>query len=254
MKKDIPKIIHYCWFGGNPLPSKAKKCIESWKEYFPEYEIKEWNESNFDFKSVPYARDAYESRKFAFVSDYARFWILYNFGGIYFDTDVKVIKSFDDILARGPFMGRELTIEEADRIGTIGVNAGLGLGCYSHHPFYKEMVELYNSLDFKNKDNESQPKTVVEYVSEKLMEVGLKNTGAIQIIEDIYIYPSDYFCPISPVDMKMRKTGNTHSIHEFSASWIPPKRRKILRFGKKYPRIMRVLLVIKHFFDGTRPL
>ena len=103
----IPKIIHYCWFGRNPLPESAIKCINSWKKFFPDYEIKEWNEDNFDVNIIPYTAEAYEAKKYAFVSDYARFWILYHFGGIYFDTDVEVIKPFDDILERGPFMGRE---------------------------------------------------------------------------------------------------------------------------------------------------
>ena len=103
----IPKIIHYCWFGGNPLPKSAIKCIESWKKYLPDYEIKEWNESNFDFSKCAYAREAAEKKKWAFVSDYARFKILYQYGGLYFDTDVEVIKPLDDIIAAGPFMGAE---------------------------------------------------------------------------------------------------------------------------------------------------
>lgn len=103
----IPKIIHYCWFGGNPLPELAKKCIKSWEKYFPDYEIKEWNESNFDFNSCNYVKEAYEARKWAFVSDYARFKILYEYGGIYFDTDVEVVNSMEDILKKGAFIGRE---------------------------------------------------------------------------------------------------------------------------------------------------
>lgn len=254
MTKEIPKIIHYCWFGGNPLPKSALKCIGSWKKFFPDYEIKKWDETNFDFSANSYAKEAYDVGKYAFVSDYARFWILYNHGGVYFDTDVKVIKSFDDILKRGPFMGRELTIKESEKLGALGVNAGLGLATYPRHPFYKDMLDLYKSLSFKNKEGESEPMTVVEYVSEKLKEKGLKNIHPVQEIDDIFIYPSDYFCPLSPVDLKMRKTVNTHSIHEFSASWIPKRRRMIQRFGKKHPKIMRSLLIIKHFFDGTRPL
>lgn len=103
----IPKVIHYCWFGGNPLPNIAVKCINSWKKYFPDYEIIEWNESNFDLFSCDYCREAYDAKKWAFVSDYARFKILYEHGGVYFDTDVEVIKSMDDILQKGAFIGRE---------------------------------------------------------------------------------------------------------------------------------------------------
>ena len=109
----IPKVIHYCWFGRNPLPPLAVKCIESWKKFLPGYEIKEWNEDNFDVNIIPYIQEAYEARKYAFVSDYARFYILYHHGGIYFDTDVEVIKSIDDIIERGAFMGCE---NEAKRL------------------------------------------------------------------------------------------------------------------------------------------
>lgn len=103
----IPKIIHYCWFGRNPLPLLAVKCIESWKRYFPDYEIREWNEDNFNVNMIPYTREAYEAKKYAFVSDYARFYILYYYGGLYFDTDVEVIKPMNDIIERGAFMGCE---------------------------------------------------------------------------------------------------------------------------------------------------
>ena len=104
----IPKVIHYCWFGRNPLPESAVKCINSWRKHFPDYEIKEWNEDNFDVNIIPYTKEAYEAKKYAFVSDYARMWILYHFGGLYFDTDVEVIKPMDDIVKRGPFMGIEV--------------------------------------------------------------------------------------------------------------------------------------------------
>ena len=108
----IPKIIHYCWFGHNPLPESAIKCIESWKKFFPDYEIREWNEDNFNVDIIPYTKDAYEAKKYAFVSDYARFWILEKFGGLYFDTDVEVIKSMEDIIAEGAFLGAEIDGEK----------------------------------------------------------------------------------------------------------------------------------------------
>lgn len=103
----IPKIIHYCWFGRNPLPELAKQCIASWKRFLPDYEIREWNEDNFDVNIIPYTAEAYKQKKYAFVNDYARFWILYRYGGIYFDTDVEVIRPLDDIIAKGNFMGVE---------------------------------------------------------------------------------------------------------------------------------------------------
>ena len=122
----IPKIIHYCWFGRNPLPDSAKKCIESWRKFFPEYEIKEWNEDNFDVHLIPYVEEAYNAKKYAFVSDYARFWILYFYGGVYFDTDVEVIRPMDDILAKGGFMGStRLFFKSRFRNGICGLSSNL---------------------------------------------------------------------------------------------------------------------------------
>lgn len=137
----IPKIIHYCWFGGKPLPEEAKKCIDSWKKYLPDYEIKEWNESNFDINSIAYTAEAYEARKYAFVSDYARYKILYEHGGIYFDTDVEVIAPMDDLLAKGPFMGQEdylsaISLQNEKTISVRGINPGIGMAATPGMQFF----------------------------------------------------------------------------------------------------------------------
>lgn len=124
----IPKIIHYCWFGRNPLPGSAERCIASWRKFLPDYEIREWNEDNFDIDVSRYARQAYDAGKYAFTSDYARFWILYNYGGLYFDTDVEVIRPLDDIIARGPFMGCEHDAKSDADASDLGIAPGLGLG------------------------------------------------------------------------------------------------------------------------------
>lgn len=136
----IPKKIHYCWFGRNPLPESALKCIASWRKYLPDYEIIEWNEDNFDVNSIPYTRQAYESKKYAFVSDYARFKILYEHGGLYFDTDVEVIRPMDDIIAKGPFMGFE--INPCTERPQGAVNPGLGLGAVAQMPIYLSLIHI----------------------------------------------------------------------------------------------------------------
>jgi len=135
----IPKIIHYCWFGRNPLPASAQKCIDSWKKYFPDYEIKEWNEDNFDVNRIPYSRDAYAAKKFAFVSDYARFWILYYMGGVYFDIDVEVIHPMDDLIEKGPYMGWE----KPDMSGRYTINPGLGRGHAANHAAVQGNLEWF---------------------------------------------------------------------------------------------------------------
>lgn len=221
----IPKVIHYCWFGHNTLPKSALKCIDSWKKYFPDYEIKEWNEDNFDVDIIPYTKEAYKAKKFAFVSDYARFWILYNHGGIYFDTDVKVIKQFDDIVSRGAFMGREAgaylkNICKYQGEG-LGVNPGLGLGVNPGHPIYKELLDLYDSLSFTNKDGSLNTKTIVSYTSEILVKHGLgDDNNHLQNIEGIWIYPASVFCPMDHTrGCKLTITPQTVSIHLYDSSW-----------------------------------
>ena len=226
----IPKIIHYCWFGHNPLPELAQKCIASWKKYLPDYEIKEWNEDNFDVNIIPYTKEAYECKKYAFVSDYARFWILYKYGGLYFDTDVEVIKNMDDIIAKGPFMGCEneakagatpTQLGVAPGLG-LGVNPGLGLGVNPGLGLYNEILANYNGLHFLGKNGEMNTKTVVEYVTDILVANGLKNTSKIQLVKGVYVYPKEYFCPFG-LDGRMNITSNSCSIHHYMASWSDKK-------------------------------
>ena len=206
----IPKVIHYCWFGRNPLPPLASKCIASWKKYLPDYEIKEWNEDNFDVNIIPYTKEAYEAKKYAFVSDYARFWILYHYGGLYFDTDVEIIKPLDDIIDRGAFMGLE---------SMLNCNPGLGLGCAPNLDQYRKILDVYGMLHFRQTDGSLNLKTVVEYTSELLIKDGLTSRSGIQKIDNIYIYPPEYFCPINIITKKMHITQNTRTIHHYMGSW-----------------------------------
>lgn len=212
----IPKVIHYCWFGRNPLPASAQKCIDSWRKFLPDYEIKEWNEDNFDVNIIPYTREAYEAKKYAFVSDYARFWILYKFGGLYFDTDVEVIRSMDDIIERGPFMGIEVP---ATNGATPQVAPGLGLGVPPGLDLYKLLLDKYATLKFKNVDGSLNQKTIVAYTSEVLSELGLKSTAKIQEVAGVWIYPADYFNPLDSLTGKLKLTANTRSIHWYMNSW-----------------------------------
>lgn len=214
----IPKIIHYCWFGRNPLPPLAIKCIESWKKYLPDYEIKEWNEDNFDVDMIAYTKEAYAAKKYAFVSDYARFWILYKYGGLYFDTDVEIIKPMDEIIACGPFMGCE---DEPNDTSVANVAPGLGLGVNSGLSFYKEMLDLYSSKSFQ-KDSGINTTTVVEYTTQLLLEKGLKNINEIQLVDNIFIYPKEYFCPLNYKTRQLEITDKTLTIHHYMASWLTP--------------------------------
>lgn len=215
----IPKQIHYCWFGRNPLPESAQKCIASWRKFFPGYEIIEWNEDNFDVNSIPYTAQAYQSRKYAFVSDYARFKILYEHGGIYFDTDVEVIRPMDDIVGRGPFMGFEINPD--GEIYRGAVNPGLGIAAFRQIEFYKRILEYYSGLAFLlpgGKYNITD--AVVNITTRELVKAGLKCESGIQTVAGITVYPSDYFNPFDDATGRLNLSKNTCSIHWYSKTWI----------------------------------
>lgn len=213
----IPKIIHYCWFGGNPLPEIALKCIESWRKFFPDYEIKEWNENNFDLNCCEYVKEAYHAKKWAFVSDYARFLILYNYGGLYFDTDVEVIKDMSEIVTQGAFMGCEATDKCAPGLG-LGVNPGLGL--------YNEILEDYKKSHFLNKDGTYNYETVVDRTTKILGKHGFRESSEIQEVAEIKIYPPEYFCPMDYTTGKLNVTNNSYSIHWYDASWLDERMKR----------------------------
>ena len=238
----IPKKIHYCWFGGKPLNQLGEKCLASWKKYFPDYEIMEWNESNFDVNCCQYVREAYEAKKWAFVSDYARFKILYEQGGIYFDTDVEVIKSFDDILAKGNFMGCENEVS--------ALNPGLGLAVAPGLGLIKEILEDYEKASFLNSDGSLNLTTIVTRTTTILKRYGLQNVNKIQTVAEINIYPKEFFCPIDLTTGKIEITPNTYSIHRYAGSWESKEnlfRGRVYRFinrmfGKKVADTARKIL------------
>lgn len=233
MENVIPKVIHYCWFGRNPLPKSAKKCIASWKKFFPDYEIKEWNEDNFDVNIIPYTHDAYEAKKYAFVSDYARFWILYHYGGLYFDTDVEVIRPMDDLIEKGAFMGWETTGENAS------INPGLGLCAPKELQIYGEILENYKSqMQFYQEDGTRSAYTMIPMVSELLEKYGLTRDGSEQEVQSITIYPIDYFNPYNYLIGELNLTSNSRSIHWYSMSWYTWKQKARLFLSMYVRRVI----------------
>lgn len=209
----IPKVIHYCWFGRQPLPPLAEKCLRSWRKYLPDYEIKEWNEDNFNVGVIPYTQQAYEAGKYAYVSDYARFWILYHEGGLYFDTDVEVVKPLDDIIAQGPFMGMESDAEDGKR---PTVAPGLGLGAVAGMPAYRELMEMYATLTFPSPIQQ----TIVDHTTNLFCRHGLKAEPGMQVLEGIRLYPSEYFNPTNISTKKKHITPHTRCIHHYASSWV----------------------------------
>lgn len=214
----IPKVIHYCWFGRGPLPELAEKCISSWKRYFPDYEIKEWNEDNFNVEMSSYTAEAYRLKQYAFVSDYARIWILYNYGGIYFDTDVEVIAPFDRVLSLGPFLGREQGEDGKDS----NIAFGLGMGATPKMEFLGTLLAAYNKRHFAHWLG-TVPITIVNYVS-AIISSDRENihhtTSGIDIYKGFHIHPSPVFCPMSYYTGDTHTTSNTVSIHHYTSLWV----------------------------------
>ena len=228
----IPKTIHYCWFGRNPKPKLAKKCIKSWKKYCPDYEIIEWNEDNFDLNSAPlYVRQAYESKKWAFVTDYVRLWAMTEFGGIYMDTDVEVVKPLNQFLHHQAFSGFE-----NDRAIPTGIMA-----CEKGFALFTELLRFYDDKPFLNPDGTMNLTTNVEIITNMCLEYGLIQNGEYQVIQGFVLYPKDVFCPISWATGQLEKTKNTAAIHWFAGSWHTQEQqkrhRKMVNWIKKVNRI-----------------
>ena len=238
----IPKIIHYCWFGRGRLPRSAKKCIKSWKKFLPDYAIKVWNEDNFDVNCIQYTKEAYAAKKYAFVSDYARFKILYEHGGLYFDTDVEVIRPLDKLLENGAFMGMEedpvflenggLSARRPEDAGMI--NPGLGLAVAPGLGLYKDILDMYAGLKFIRDDGTLDTTTVVRRVTDLLLGKGMIPSRGVIDFEGVKIYPSEYFCPMSWRTQKLVVTPNTYTIHWYTASWWDARHRTLHYISNHY--------------------
>jgi mannosyltransferase OCH1-like enzyme len=230
----IPKIIHYCWFGGKPFSPLVEKCMDSWREKLPEYQIKRWDESNSPIENCRFAKQAFVAKKWAFVADYVRLYVLYNEGGIYLDTDMLVLKSFDSFLRHDCFLG----LEEPG-IASCGI-----IGAVGGHAYIAEMLELYESMSF-------DPKRLVpipQRFSEVLNAKGMTPENVLQEVHGVHIYPTDYFYPwtlgvhLKQKDFMSFVTPNSYAVHLWNASWLPAlvhlqHRRYEIAFSKAWEEI-----------------
>ena len=222
----IPKIIHYCWFGRNEKPEKIQKCIESWKIHLSDYQIIEWNEDNFDYNLLTYTKDAYNAKKYAFVSDVARVKALYEMGGIYLDTDVMVYQNFDSILKHNCVLGFEMSNYIATSF----------MACVPKHYLMKDFYKLYLDLQFYDENGNIISGTNVSKLTNMLADKGLIKNNKLQQIDDIIIYPTDYFSPYNYAWEYSSKNNKTICEHMFYVSWMS-KRQQIKKKIKKLVRL-----------------
>lgn len=222
----IPKIIHYCWFGRGEMPRLAKKCIRSWQKYCPDYELRMWNEDNFDLDRYPYAREAYGSRKFAFVTDVVRLYAMYREGGIYMDTDVELTKPLDPFLKHVAFTGFE-----DESMCVTGIMASEKGGKWA-----KDNLEYYETHHFLLPDGTIDGTPNTQTLTDYLAQAGVpRKNGFYDITDLITIYPKDYFCPLSYKNEPSTFSENTVAIHHFAGSWLSFDSR--LRM--KHPRLYK---------------
>ncbi len=235
----IPKVIHYCWFGRGQMPKLALKCIESWKKYCPDYEIKEWNEDNFDLDLYPYVREAYDARKFAFVTDVVRLYALYHEGGIYMDTDVEVIKPLDSLLAYDAVSGFESPTQ---------IPTGL-MASRDGHPLFKELLDEYNGIHFVRPDGTLDITTNVIRISNTCREYGLRLDNTLQTVRGFTLLPKDFLCPIEHEGHRLVLTPNTLCIHHFAGSWVTGKALWKKRVARLLGSNLTLLIIkIKRWF------
>lgn len=241
----IPQIIHYIWFGEKPLTPLAEECLASWKTAMPDWTIKRWDESNFDIAAAPlYVRQAYNARKYAFVSDYVRLWALEQYGGVYVDTDVKVLKSYEPLLIDTAFIGLEES--KAHLPGTCV------MGCEPHCKWVNDMLALYDNIEFVKPDGSCDLTTNVVRMGHFLQTKGFVLSREEQYLPDygLRIYTYDYFSPITSTRV-MRKTKNTYSIHYFAESWRDGKKKRGWRDWTITREIINVLVQLKRKIKGV---
>lgn len=224
----IPKKIHYCWFGGKPLPKLVKKCIKSWKIFCPDYEIIQWDESNFDINSHLFLKSAYEARAWAFASDYTRLKVIYEYGGIYLDTDVELLKNLDFLLENQCYIG----VQQSGHL----CNTGLGFGAEKENTVVYDMLKEYQNLCFSE---DKKKELACPYLNHRVIEMkGYSLSNKIVKLRGVTVYPECFFDPITPgVGTKELLCGDTVSIHHYSASWSEGKnrlkRKIIMSIGQK---------------------
>lgn len=228
----IPKIIHYVWFSDPPnYPDDVIKCIDSWKKKLPDYKIMLWNAKNFDLSICLYAKEAYQEGKYAFASDYVRLWALYTYGGIYLDSDIEVLKNFDELLVNKAFT----CFEDSN-----GIAAWI-FGSIKGNPLFKELMDDYKERRFILGEGQYDMTPNPVPITKCLMEHGLQMNGKYQELDQITVYPMDYFCPFNPYrEGADCFTKNTYANHHFNGEWKKTSNEKEIKYIAKEGRYQKI--------------
>lgn len=225
----IPKIVHYCWFGEKEKPDSVKKCIESWKKFLPDYQLMEWNEDNFNIEKLQYTKEAYAAKKYAFVSDVTRIESLYQYGGIYMDTDVEVLKTFTPLLDARCILG----MEEKGYVATSF------MAFEKEHPLVKQFLNLYENINFLDENGQINTGTNVAKLTNMLMEKGFVQENHYQELEEgIKIYPKEFFSPYDYINCHYNITENSYCVHHFAVSWMSKKEQVKKGIKKQLSKIL----------------
>lgn len=244
----IPKKIQYIWFGKGKKSELITQCMRKTKEMLPDWDINEWTEDNYDIEQCEYMKEAYEKKQYAFASDYARFDILYKYGGVYLDTDVELLKRIPDtLLMDWGFTGIE---------GNQKVAPGLIFACEAGNEMVKEILDNYRRDHFIDEHGKMNTKTVVDRVTEVFSKYGFQRNGKEQIINGFHIYPCKYFCAYDFVTKEFEITENTISIHHYTATWLSTRKRIRAKIQNGIRKVVgkenyKKLITIKRKFFGV---
>ena len=220
----IPKIIHYCWFGRGEMPKLMKKCLKSWKKYCPDWKIVRWDEDSFDVNSTVWTKQAYASKKYAFVADYVRVRALVEQGGVYLDTDQELIKPLDPFLKHSAFLGF---------LDRVNVSAGV-MGAEQGNPVMTQLLRYYEGRSFLTADGAMDIKPNTNWMTDILLEQGLKLDDSFQQLKDVAVYPQTYFCPTSCVSPENLRSRHTVALHHWAMTWRTEKAKKDFARAKRH--------------------
>ncbi len=218
----IPKIIHFCWFGHGQMDDKMKHCFSTWEKYCPDFKIMKWDEETFDLDSCTYAKQAYERKRWAFVTDYVRFKALQQYGGFYMDTDMELLKPLDDLLDNKTVFSFK---QKVPGMKQFGITSGI-IGTVPNNELFNPLIEQFESRSYINKDGEEDITPIAKFLTDLLCEHGGRQDNSFQKLDGITVYPNDYLCPTilrSGETVEIQVTENTYAIHHFTGTWRTPE-------------------------------